>query len=235
MGDQSVQVGVGGSFDTQTSLADVIDGFIVKHKGNIGVFQEGMGGKHRVVRLNNSGRNLRGWVDAKVELGLLSVISRELFQQQRTKARSGSSTNRVKDQESLETAALVGNLSDSINGVFNDFLSDGVVSSGVVVGRILFAVDQLFRVEKLLVRSSSDFIQDGWFQINKDGSRDVLSLSGLGEEGVERVAFLTEGGVGGHLSVLVNSVFKAEQFPASITKLATSLSNMNINNFSHYY
>jgi hypothetical protein len=37
LGDQSVQVGVRWAFDVQGSAADVVDGFVVKHDGNIGV------------------------------------------------------------------------------------------------------------------------------------------------------------------------------------------------------
>ena len=37
LGDQTVQVGVGWALDVQGSTADVVDGFVVKHDGNIGV------------------------------------------------------------------------------------------------------------------------------------------------------------------------------------------------------
>ena len=39
-------------------------------------------------------------------------------------------------------------------------LADGVVTSGVVVGGILFACDQLLRVEELAVGSSTDLIYE---------------------------------------------------------------------------
>jgi len=38
LSDQSVQVGVSWSFDIQISSADVVQGFVIKHDGNIGVF-----------------------------------------------------------------------------------------------------------------------------------------------------------------------------------------------------
>jgi len=38
LGDKSVQVGVGGSFNIEISSADIIDGFIVEHNGNISMF-----------------------------------------------------------------------------------------------------------------------------------------------------------------------------------------------------
>ena len=37
LSDESVKVGVGGSFDVELSSADVVDGFVIEHNGNIGV------------------------------------------------------------------------------------------------------------------------------------------------------------------------------------------------------
>ena len=53
LGDKSVQVGVGGSFDIKISSADVIDGFVIEHNSNISVLEERVGGQHGVVWLNN--------------------------------------------------------------------------------------------------------------------------------------------------------------------------------------
>ena len=43
LGNKSVQVGVGWSFDVQVSSADVIDGFVVEHDCDVGVLQKGVG------------------------------------------------------------------------------------------------------------------------------------------------------------------------------------------------
>jgi len=53
LGDESVQVGVGRSLDVQVSSADVVDSLVVKHDGNISMFQKGVGGEDGVVRFNN--------------------------------------------------------------------------------------------------------------------------------------------------------------------------------------
>lgn len=36
--DKSVEIRVGGPFDAQVTPADVVDGFIVHHKGTVGMF-----------------------------------------------------------------------------------------------------------------------------------------------------------------------------------------------------
>mmetsp|Transcript_30916 Transcript_30916/g.59626 ORF Transcript_30916/g.59626 Transcript_30916/m.59626 type:complete len:350 (+) Transcript_30916:38-1087(+) len=75
LGNQTVQVGVGRTLDVEGATADVIDSFVVKHNSDIGVLEERVGGKHRVVRLNNSGGDLGGRVYGETELGLLAVVN----------------------------------------------------------------------------------------------------------------------------------------------------------------
>lgn len=38
LSNKSVQVSVGGSFDIEVSSADIIDGFVIEHNGDISVF-----------------------------------------------------------------------------------------------------------------------------------------------------------------------------------------------------
>jgi hypothetical protein len=55
----------------------------------------------------------------------------------------------------------------------------------------------------------------------------VLASTSLGEEGVEGVVTTTDGLIGGHLTVRLNSVLEAEEFPACVTDLDTGLSNVD--------
>jgi hypothetical protein len=61
----------------------------------------------------------------------------------------------------------------------------------------------------------------------------VLSGTSLREKCVESIISSSDGLVRGHLTIWLYAVFKAEKFPAGVTNLDTSLSNMNINDFSH--
>ena len=67
----------------------------------------------------------------------------------------------------METSAVISELSDSVKAQVNDFSTNGVVSSGEVVGGILLSGDQLLRVEELSVGSGSDFINDSWLKSRK--------------------------------------------------------------------
>jgi len=138
LSDESVKVGVGWSLDIEVSSADIIDGFVINHNGNIGVLEEGVSGKDGVVWLNNGGGDLWGWVDGESELGFFTIINGKSLEEEGSETGTGTSTDGVEDEETLETSALIGKLSDSVEAEINDFLTNGVMSSGEVVGSILF-------------------------------------------------------------------------------------------------
>jgi hypothetical protein len=54
LGNKSIKVSMGWSFDIQVSSADIINGLIVQHDGNVSVLQKGVSGQDGIVRLNNS-------------------------------------------------------------------------------------------------------------------------------------------------------------------------------------
>merc|ERR1712179_553120 len=214
LSDQTVKVGVGWALDVQVTTADVVDGLVVNHEGAVGVLKGGMGGQDGVVGLNNSGGDLGGWVDSELQLGLLSVINGEPLHEEGGEARAGTSTEGVEKEESLETSTLIGQFPDTVEYKIDDLLSDGVVTTGVVVGSILLSGDELLGVEKLTVGSGTDLINYGWLQIDEDGTGYVLASSGLTEEGVEGIITTSDGLVRGHLAIRLDSVLQTVQLPA---------------------
>ena len=88
-------------------------------------------------------------------------------------------------------------------------------------------------MEELSVGSGSDLIDNGWLEIEEDGSWNVLTGTSLGEEGVESIITTTDGFVRWHLTIWLDSVLKAEELPAGVTDLDTALSDVDRNNFSH--
>ena len=85
----------------------------------------------------------------------------------------------MEEKESLKSGTLISQLTDTVQDKVDNLLSNGVVTSGVVVGGVLLAIDQLLRMVKLTVGSDTGFIDDGGFEVNKDSSWDVLSTSSL--------------------------------------------------------
>ena len=82
-------------------------------------------------------------------------------------------------------------------------------------------------MEELSVGSGSDLINDGWFKIKEDGSWDVLSGTSLGEEGVEGIITTTDGFIGWHLTIRLDTVLEAEKLPAGVTNLDTGLTDVD--------
>jgi len=225
--NQTIQIGVGWSFDIQVTSADIVDGLVVNHEGTVRVLQGGVGGEDGVVWFDNSGGNLWSWVDSKLQLGFLTVVNGQTFHQKGSKTGTGTTTEGVEDQETLKTGTLISQFSDSVEDKVDNFLTNGVVTSGVVIGGIFFTGDQLFWMEELTVSTSSDFINDSWFQINENGTWDMFASTSFGEEGVEGVITTTDGFIGWHLTVRLDTVLQAVEFPTGITDLDTSLANMN--------
>ncbi len=85
LGNQSVKVSVGWSFNVQVSSADIIDGLVIQHDSDVGVFQQRVSRKNGVVWFNNCSGDLRGRIDSESQFGFLSVINRKSFQEQRSK------------------------------------------------------------------------------------------------------------------------------------------------------
>jgi hypothetical protein len=197
------------------------------------VLEEGVGGEHGVVRLNDGGGDLGGGVDGETELGLLAVVDGESLEEERTETGAGTTTNGVEDEEALETGALVSELSDSVEAEVDDFLTNGVVASGEVVGGVLLAGDELLGVEELSVGAGSDLIDNGGLEIEEDAAGNVLASTSLGEEGVESVVATTDGLIGWHLTVRLDTVLEAEEFPAGVTNLDTGLTDVDRDDLTH--
>ena len=185
--NQTIQIGVGGSLNVQVPAADVVDGLIVHHEGAVGVLQGGVGGEDGVVRLNHRSGHLGSRVDGELQLGLLAVVHGETLHQQRSESGSSSSSEGVEDEETLETSALISQLPDPVKNQVNNLLANGVVTPGVVVGGVLLAIDQLFRMEELTIGSNSGLVNDRWFQVNEDSSWNMFPCSCLREEGGEGI------------------------------------------------
>ena len=61
----------------------------------------------------------------------------------------------------------------------HNFFSNGVVSSRVIVGRILLSGHELLRMEELAVSSGPDFVYHGRLQVDEHGTWDMLSGAGF--------------------------------------------------------
>ncbi len=105
------------------------------------------------------------------------------------------------------------------------------MTTGVVVGGILLSADDLLGVVQLSVGSGTHLVTHSWFEINIDSTRNVFSSAGLAEEGVESIIASSDGLVAGHLTVRLDSVLEAVEFPAAISGLDTGLAQVDRDTF----
>ena len=223
--DQSVQVAIRWALNIQVPAADVINSLVVNHEGTVRVFKGGVGGEDGIVGFNNSCSNLRSRIHREFKLGLLTIINRQSFHEKRSKTRSSATTEGMEQKETLQTCAHISKLPNSVQNKINNLLTNSIMSSGIIVSGILLAIDQLFRMEKLAVSSTSCLVNHSWLQINKDSSGHMLASSSLGEKGGEGI--ISKGLVRGHVAVRLDSMLKAVQLPTGITDLNTGLANVD--------
>ena len=93
--------------------------------------------------------------------------------------------------------------------------------------------DDGFGVEQGSVGTIANFVTDGWFQINVEGTGDVLSGRSLAEKGIESVRSNTRSSITGHQTIVRNTVLQAVQFPAAVTGLDTGLTEVDRDDFTH--
>merc|ERR1719326_88511 len=233
--NDAVQVGVRRALDVEAAAAHIVDGLVVQAEGHISVLQQGVGGKDVIVRLDDSSGNLWGWGHGVRQLGLFAVVDGQTLQEKSTETRAGTSTSGVVDEETLETSAVVRKLAYSVKDKVDNFLANGVVTTGVVLGGILFAGDQLLGVVQLAVGTSADLIDHSRLEVDVDGTGNVFAGTSLREEGVEGIISATDGFVRGHLAVRLDAALKAEKLPGGITDLNTGLTKVDIDYFAHVY
>jgi len=64
-----------------------------------------MGSEDRIVWLNNRSSNLGRGIHGELQFGFLGVVDGQTFEKQSTESRSSTSTERVENENTLETIA----------------------------------------------------------------------------------------------------------------------------------
>jgi len=234
LGNKTVKIGVGGALDVEVAAAYIIESLVIKAEGAVSVLKERVGRQHVVIRLDDGSSDLRSRGDSEGKLGLAAIVDGKALQKKRTETRTSSTTSSMENHEALETSAVISQLADAVKYKVDDFFADGVVTTGIVVGSILLARDKLLRVIELTVGTSADFVTDTRLKIDEDSSGNVLAGTSLREEGVKGVITATNGLVGRHLAIRLDTVLEAVKFPAGVTGLDTGLANVDGKAFSHF-
>ena len=121
----------------------------------------------------------------------------------------------MENQEALKTRALVSQFPNSVQDKVNDLFANSVVPSGIVIGSIFLACDELLRMEELAVGASAKFIDDCGFQVRHCPGY-MLASTHLTEGGVEGVISSPSGLVTWHLAIGLNAVFQAVELQLAL-------------------
>mmetsp|Transcript_35174 Transcript_35174/g.57350 ORF Transcript_35174/g.57350 Transcript_35174/m.57350 type:complete len:429 (-) Transcript_35174:15-1301(-) len=232
LGDESVEVGVGGTLDVEVAFADFVEGLVVKAEGTVRVFQKGMGGQYGVVRLNHSSGHLGRGGHRKRKLGLATIVHREALEEQSPESRSGSSPRGMEDEETLKAGAVIRQLADPIENEVDNFLPNGVMPTRVIVRRILLPTNNLLGMVQLPVSTRPHLITHRRFQINIHRTRHMLPRARLRKEGAKSVIRLSVA-AGHHLAIGLDAVLEAVEFPAAVSGLDAGLAHVDGNTFAH--
>lgn len=177
LSNQTVQVLVVRTLNAKIAAANVVDGLVVDHEAAVGVLQSSVRGQDGVVRLDNRRGDLGRGIHAELELALLAIIHRQTFHQQSSEAGSSTPTEGMENQESLQTRAVIRNASNLVQDLIDQLLPNSVMAASIVVGRVFFAGDHLFRMEKAAVGAGADFVDDIGLEVAVDGAGDVFALA----------------------------------------------------------
>jgi hypothetical protein len=141
------------------------------------VLESGVGGQDGVVWLNNGGCGLRSRVNTELQFDLLAKVDRETLHEKSTESGTSSTTERVEDEETLETRAVISNTANLVQNLVYQLFANSVVATGVVVRGILLASDHMFWVEQAAVGAGTDFIDDVGLEIAVNGTGNIFAIT----------------------------------------------------------
>jgi len=112
----------------------------------------------------------------------------------------------MEDQKSLESSTVISKLAHTIKHKVNNLLANSVMTTGIVVGSVFLARNNLLGMVKLAVMSRADFVANSWLQVNENSTRNMLSSTSLGEKGVKGVISTTNCLIRRHLPIWLNTM-----------------------------
>lgn len=107
LGDETVEMFIRRACNIQIAPANVINRLVIDQECAVRVLDCAVGAENSIVGFNDGGADPRSRVHSKFKLALFAVVRRETLEEEGAKAGSGTTAERVEDQESLETGAVI--------------------------------------------------------------------------------------------------------------------------------
>jgi len=138
----------------------------------------------------------------------------------------------VSDLETLEAIATFSFFSNNIEYGINKFSTFSIMSLSPIVTSTSLSENKVIRSEELTERSSSNRVHGSRFEIHEDSSWYESTTSSFIIVNIN--SFELKIGVTMISTGWVNSVFIGDDFPEFGTDLVTTLTSLDVNEFSHY-
>ena len=230
--DQVVKITISGGSKLEGSEADIVEGFVIDDLDFIGIFDQLMDGKGGVVGFDDGIGDLGGGEDGEGFHDSVGVFFSDLGDQEGTHTGTSTTTEGVGDLETLEAITTFSFLSDDVEDGVDEFSTFSVMTLSPVVTGSGLTEDEVIGSEELTERTSSDGVHGTGFEIHEDSSGDVSTTSSFVEVNVDSFELeirITVVGTSG-----VDTVFIGDDFPELSTDLVTTLTTLDVNDFSHF-
>ena len=164
-GDQVVQVTEGGGGQLQSTEADIVQGLVVNAHNLISVLDKLVDGQSAVVGLDDGVGHLRGGHNGESQHHTVRVLLTDLGDQQSSHSGTGTTSQRVGDQETLQAVTALSLLTDNIQDGVDQLGALSVVALGPVVTSTSLSENEVVGTEDLAVGTSTDGVHGTrlWF------------------------------------------------------------------------
>jgi hypothetical protein len=135
--------------------------------------------ERRVVRLDDSVRDLRRWDNRESCHHAIRELLADLRNEKSAHTSTSTTAERMGNLEALEAVAALGLATDDIQNLVNKFGTFSVMALGPVVASAGLAEDEVVWAEELTERTSTNGVHGARLEIDKDGTRDEFVSGGL--------------------------------------------------------
>lgn len=95
------------------------------------MFKSRVGGQDRIVWLHNGVGHCGGRINAKFQLGLFPIVGGKTLEDESTKTRTSSTAERMENEESLKTGAVVREAANLVHDDINLLLANGIMATRI--------------------------------------------------------------------------------------------------------
>ena len=156
--NQVVKIGVGRISDLQSPLVDIVQSLVIDTESFIRIFDKLVERQSGVIRFDNGIRNLGGRHDGKGSHHTVWEFLSDLGQQKRSHTGTGTTSERVRELETLKMVAVFDFSADYVDSLLNELSTFGVMTLGPVVSGASFSGDKVVGAEKLTQGPGADSI-----------------------------------------------------------------------------